>query len=116
MFETAELGHEIERNEYERQEPKLRQELLQAQYALKDCAKFPVLVIVGGMDGAGKSETVNLLNAWMDPRLIETRAFGDPSDEEAERPRLFRYWQAMPPKGKIGIMFGGWYTDPFEER
>ena len=38
------------------------------------------------MDGAGKSETVNLLNEWMDPRWIVTRAFGEPSDEERSGP------------------------------
>jgi polyphosphate kinase 2 (PPK2 family) len=116
MFEIAELGHKIERDEYDREEPKVRAELLRAQYALKDGAKFSVLVIVSGMAGAGKGETVNLLEAWMDPRLIETHAFGKPSDEEAERPRLYRYWNAMPPKGKIAVMFGGWYEDPFENR
>ena len=116
MFETAELGHKIDRERYESEEPKVREELLHAQYALKDGAKFPVIILVSGMDGAGKSETVNLLNAWMDPRLIETHAFGERNDEEAGRPRLYRYWKAMPPKGKIGILFGGWYEDPFEER
>lgn len=116
MFETAELGHAIEREEYERQERELREELLRAQYATKETSRFPVLIIVSGMQGAGKGETVNLLNAWMDPRLIETNAFDAPSREDAERPRLYRYWQAMPPKGKIGIMFGGWYEDPFEDR
>lgn len=116
MFETAELGHKIERDEYEREEPKVRAELLRAQYMLKDGAKFAVVVIVSGMEGAGKGETVNVINAWMDPRLIETHAFGKPSDEEADRPRLYRYWSALPPKGKIGVLFGGWYEEPFEGR
>jgi polyphosphate:AMP phosphotransferase len=116
MFETAELGHKIAREDYEREEPKFREQLLRAQYALKENAKFSVLILVSGMEGAGKSETVNLLNAWMDPRLIETHAFSKPTDEEADRPRLYRYWRAMPPKGKMGILFGGWYADPFEER
>ena len=116
MFETAELGHKIDRAEYEREEPKFREQLLKAQYALHDSAKFSVVVLVSGMAGAGKSETVNLLNAWMDPRLIENHAFGKSTDEEEARPRLYRYWKAMPPKGKIGIMFGGWYQDPYEDR
>ena len=33
------------------------------------------------MDGAGRGETVNLLNEWMDPRHILTQAFGEMSDE-----------------------------------
>ena len=25
---------------------------------------------------------------------------------------MWRFWRALPPKGKIGIFFGSWYTDP----
>jgi polyphosphate:AMP phosphotransferase len=27
---------------------------------------------------------------------------------------MWRFWQALPPKGKIGIFFGSWYTDPIQ--
>jgi polyphosphate:AMP phosphotransferase len=52
----------------------------------------------------------------MDPRHIVTSAFADPSDEERERPAQWRFWRALPPKGKIGIFFGGWHTDPILKR
>src|SRR5487761_2097775 len=113
MFESAELGHKITKQIYARQEPKLREALLNAQFDLAQAKKFPVLILIGGVDGAGKGETVNLLNEWMDPRHIQTRAFGDATDEEAERPRI---WRELPPKGKIGIMFGSWYTAPIGRR
>ncbi len=29
---------------------------------------------------------------------------------------MWRFWRALPPKGKIGIFFGSWYTDPIVER
>src|SRR5258706_2600763 len=29
---------------------------------------------------------------------------------------MWRYWRELPPKGKIGIFFGHWYTDPILER
>src|SRR5580704_14106329 len=116
MFEAAELGHRISKEEYAREEPVLREALLNAQYALLAKPKFPVIVIIGGVDGAGKGETVNLLNEWMDPRHIITRAFGDASDEEAERPPMWRFWRALPPKGRIGILFGSWYTAPIVDR
>lgn len=116
MFESAELGHRIDKRTYERAEPKLRETLLNAQYDLAQSATFPVLILIGGVDGAGKGETVNLLNEWMDPRHIQTRAFGDASDEETERPPMWRFWRALPPKGKIGIMFGSWYTAPIVSR
>ena len=116
MFESAELGHRIADREYDREEPKLRAALLKAQYDLLGNKTFPVIIIIGGVDGAGKGETVNILNEWMDPRHIHTHAFGEMSDEERERPRMWRYWRALPPKGRIGILFGAWHTDPIVNR
>ena len=116
MFEASEVGHEISKARYARVLPKLRWDLLAAQYALMKDGTFPVIVLISGVDGAGKGETVNLLNEWMDPRHIRTVAFSSPSDEELERPRMWRYFMALPPRGRIGIMFGSWYTDPIVDR
>jgi hypothetical protein len=63
----------------------------------------PCEVVFAGVDGAGKGETVNLLNAWMDPRYLVTRACGEPSDEARERPEYWRYWRDLPPNGRIGF-------------
>jgi polyphosphate:AMP phosphotransferase len=116
MFESAEIGHRIDKETFKTQEPKLRQRLLALQYALLEKAKFPVIVLVNGVDGAGKGETVNLFNEWMDPRHIHTHAFGPPTDAERSRPQMWRFWQALPPKGRIGIFFGSWYTEPILRR
>ena len=116
MFESAELGHTIDKKTYGRAEPKLRMELLELQASLLEARRFPVVIITSGIDGAGTGETVNLLNEWMDPRHIETHAFGDPSDEERERPPIWRFWRALPPRGKIGIFFGAWHSRPIVDR
>ena len=116
MFESAELGHAVGKKEYAKRETELRGALLAAQYDLLTQKQSPVIVLIGGVDGAGKGETVNLLNAWMDPRHIITHAFGNPSDEERERPRMWRFWRALPPKGRIGILFGSWYSEPIVAR
>lgn len=116
MFEAAEVGHCISKEEYKAEEPLLRQALLEAQYRLLDAARLPVIIVVGGVDGAGKGETVNLFNEWMDPRHIITCGFSEPTDEESQRPRMWRYWQVLPPKGRIGMFFGSWYTDPIVGR
>src|SRR5689334_14539494 len=116
MFESAELGHKIDKAMYDREVPQLREALLNAQFELTENGKFPVIIVIGGVDGAGKGETVNLLNEWMDPRHIRTYAFPEPSEEERERPRMWRYWRALPPKGKLGILFGAWHTEPIIKR
>ena len=116
MFESAELGHKIAKADYDREVPQLRAHLLGLQYDMLAKPDFPVVIIIGGVDGAGKSETLNVLHEWMDPRHIVTTAFGEMSDEERERPRMWRYWRALPPKGRIGILFGAWHSNPVLDR
>jgi polyphosphate:AMP phosphotransferase len=116
MFEAAELGHKLSKQNFDRELPGLRQALLEAQYDLLTSKRFPVLLLINGVDGAGKGETVNALHEWLDPRHVQSVAFGAPSDEERERPELWRFWRALPPKGKIGVLFGNWYTAPIVKR
>ena len=116
MFDSAEVGHAIDKKTWDAQVPKLRAALLNAQYDLAETKRCPVIIVIGGVEGAGKGETVNLLLEWMDPRHIQVRAFPDPSDEERERPPMWRFWRALPPRGKIGILFGGWHTEPIVKR
>lgn len=116
MFESAELGHKIKKSEYARQAPPLREALLQLQYDLLQSARYPVVILVAGMDGAGKSETVNLLSEWMDPRFIRVHGIREPSPEERERPDMQRFWTRLPPKGRIGVFLGSWYSGPIAER
>jgi len=115
MFESAELGHQIDKETYRKAVPTLRAALLDAQYDLKEQGKIPVVVLISGQDGAGKGETINVLYEWMDPRFISTLAFSTPSDEERARPAMWRYWRALPPKGRIGIFAGSWYSDPIHD-
>ena len=116
MFESAEIGHKIDKDTYKKAVPGLRAALLDAQFDLKENGKIPVIVLVSGQDGAGKGETINVLYEWMDPRFISTLAFSEPTDEERDRPVMWRYWRALPPKGRVGIFAGSWYSDPIRHR
>ncbi len=116
MFESAELGHTIDKKTFRAEVPKLREALLDAQFDLRENGGFPVVILISGVDGAGKSETINVLYEWMDPRFLSTLAFAAPSDEEYERPFMWRFWRALPPKGRIGIFAGSWYSAPIAER
>ena len=78
MFASAELGHKIDKETFEREAPKLREALLEVQYALKSAARFPVIVLVNGVDGAGKRIKLH--------RLLDQR--NQPVDPEAEVHRI----------------------------
>ncbi len=112
MFESAEIGHQIDKKTYKQEAAVLRSALLAAQYRLLHEAKTAVVILVNGVDGAGRGETVNVLNEWMDPRHIRTEAFGPMTEAERKHPEMWRFWNVLPPKGHIGILFGSWYTDP----
>jgi polyphosphate:AMP phosphotransferase len=116
MFESAEIGHRLTKTAYREAVPALRAALLGAQVDLYENRKIPVVVLISGQDGAGKGETINVLYEWMDPRFISTLAFSEPTDEEHERPPMWRYWRALPPKGRMGIFAGSWYSDPIRQR
>ena len=77
---------------------------------------FPVIIVFAGVDGGGKGQTVNLLNEWMDPRWIVTRAYNEPSEEERERPEYWRFWRDLPPGGRIGLFLSSWYSRPVLDR
>jgi AMP-polyphosphate phosphotransferase len=116
MFESAELGHTVDKERYAKEEPELRQALLEAQYELLDSKKLPLIIVIAGVDGAGKGETINVLNEWMDPRHIHTHAMDAPSADDTERPAFYRFWRHLPPRGKTGIFFTHWYTQPILSR
>ena len=115
MFEAAERGQKISKQAFNELAPDLRLRMARLQQSLR-AADFPVIVLFAGVDGAGKSESVQLLNEWMDPRWIVTRAYGPPSDEEAERPRFWRYWRDLPSQGQTGLYLSAWYTTPLVDR
>lgn len=115
MFEAAELNRKVTKAEFDALAPALRVEMVQLQQDLRKTG-FPVIVLFAGVDGAGKSESVNLLNEWMDPRWLVTRAYDTPSDEERERPEFWRYWRDLPPKGQFGLFLSAWYSAPLLDR
>jgi len=85
MFEAAELGRKISKKEFDAIEPELHTRLLQVQQQLKD-SNTSVIIIVSGVEGAGKGEVVNRLSEWLDTRDIQTNAFWDETDEQRLRP------------------------------
>ncbi len=105
IFKSLEVGGKIKNKAFDEQSFALRKKLLNAQFKLQDLG-YPVIIVVAGLDGAGKGSVVHRLNEWMDPRGIETHALWQVSDEEEARPFYWRLWRRLPEKGKIGIFFG----------
>ena len=110
MFEEAESDPTLTDAAAKQLEKKLRTRLLRAQYLHLNKQDRALLILVGGIDGAGKGDTINLLNDWLDPRHIRTMAFSPPTAEDLAYPPTYRFWHHLPAKGETGIVFGSGYA------
>ncbi len=115
MFEAAEIGQELSKADYKKREPELRRRLIEMQQGLR-VRNIPVIVLIAGDDRPGCDDVLSLLNEWLDPRFVDTNAFGLLSDEEQERPPFWRFWRSMPPKGRVGVFLGAWNSHTIDNR
>jgi polyphosphate:AMP phosphotransferase len=115
MFETAEVGNAVAKTEFKKQEPKLRTALLEAQRGLA-ASDFSLVLLVGGVEGSGKTEFINQLQEWLDARGVAVHAWGEPTDEERERPFFWKFWRILPPKRKAAVLLTSWYSQPIVGR
>jgi polyphosphate:AMP phosphotransferase len=115
MFEATKVGRTVDKATFKSEQETLRTQLLEVQRELLQ-TDIPVIVLISGVEGAGKGEVVNRLNEWLDTRGVRTFAFWDETDEERQRPRYWRFWNALPARGTLAILFGGWYQAPIEHR
>jgi len=111
VLHEALSGRRLTKLEYQHELPKLQDQLLDAQFELRKSRSHAVAVIVTGIPGAGRSEVVNELLGWLDPKFVTVYGFRDPNGVERERPQLWRYWRVMPPRGRVAILHAGWYGD-----
>lgn len=111
MFDQFTTSTPLSKAEFQARALPLRQQLLNTQFTIAT-TRHPVLIVVAGLDGAGKGVLVQRINEWMDPRGIETNTYWEHSDEEEDRPYFWRYWNKLPPRGETGIFLGSWYTHP----
>ena len=76
MFEATKVGRTVDRASFKTQQEALRTQLLEVQRELLQ-TDIPVIVLISGVEGAGKGEVVNRLNEWLDARGVRTFAFWD---------------------------------------
>lgn len=106
---------ELNKNELQELTNKLRYDLVELQQKVRK-ASFPVIIILEGIDGAGKHEVCNTLNEWMDPRWLKTKAYDQPTDDEKCRPPFWKYWRDMPEKGVMKIFLYAWTSQLLMKR
>ena len=72
---------------------------------------FGVLLVLQGIDAAGKDGTIKHVMRGVNPQAVEVRAFKQPSAEELDHDFLWRYQRALPGRGRIGIFNRSHYEE-----
>ncbi|HUO79870.1 MAG TPA: polyphosphate kinase 2 family protein [Steroidobacteraceae bacterium] len=88
-----------------------RAELARAQELLWASDTHAVLVVLQAMDAAGKDGIVKHVMSGVNPQGCEVHAFKRPSPVELKHNFLWRYWLAVPERGRIGIFNRSYYED-----
>ena len=70
-----------------------------------------VLLVLQGLDTAGKGGIVRHVLGLVDPQGVALRSFGVPTPEERRHHYLWRVRRALPPAGRIGVFDRSHYED-----
>lgn len=87
------------------------QKLDKLQYLLYAEHKRALLIVLQGLDAAGKDGTIRHVMAGVNPQGCQVTPFKKPSVEEAEHDYLWRIHKAVPGYGDIGIFNRSHYED-----
>jgi PPK2 family polyphosphate:nucleotide phosphotransferase len=99
------------KDDAEAQIAKELQRLAELQDRLWAEAKHPVLVVLQGIDAAGKDGTIKKVMTAFNPQGSPVTAFKVPNAEELAHDFLWRVHKAVPRKGEIGIFNRSHYEE-----
>ncbi len=90
--------------------------LFQLQYYLFAEKKTAILIVLQGIDGAGKDGTIRHVMRGLNPQGCRVTSFKQPSREEIQHDYLWRIHKQIPAKGGIGIFNRSHYEDVLVSR
>jgi PPK2 family polyphosphate:nucleotide phosphotransferase len=88
-----------------------RRRLNDFQEKLYASDRWSLLVILQGMDAAGKDSAIKSIFEGVNPQGCEVTSFKQPSTEELAHDFLWRHVIALPQRGRIGIFNRSYYEE-----
>jgi PPK2 family polyphosphate:nucleotide phosphotransferase len=95
---------------------KHRAQLAELQEVFYASQKKALLIVLQGMDTAGKDGTIRHIFSGINPQGCDVTAFKVPTPLEARHDFLWRVHAAVPPRGMIGIFNRSHYEDVLSPR
>lgn len=73
--------------------------------------RYSLLIIFQAMDAAGKDGTIKNVMSGLNPQGTQVFSFKTPSAEELDHDYLWRIYQRLPERGRIGIFNRSYYEE-----
>ncbi len=115
LFDKIDLSKKIDDKTYDKEIAPLQIQLGVLQRAFRD-HRIPIIIVVEGWNASGITTVINELIRFLDPRGFSLHSIGSPTDEERDRPLLWRFFIKTPPKGRIAIFARSWYSRALAEQ
>lgn len=109
--EIKDAGEEVVKERAAQMLEENRKSLASAQELLYASGAYSVLIILQGLDAAGKDGTIRHVMSGVNPQGCRVQGFKVPTNEELGHNFLWRYTKALPLKGEIGIFNRSYYED-----
>jgi PPK2 family polyphosphate:nucleotide phosphotransferase len=88
-----------------------RTRLIELQQRLYAQDRWSLLVILQGMDAAGKDSAIKSIFAGVNPQGCQVYSFKQPSSHELDHDFMWRSMIALPERGRIGIFNRSYYEE-----
>jgi PPK2 family polyphosphate:nucleotide phosphotransferase len=86
-------------------------QIVKLSYRLFAEDRRAVLLVLQGMDAAGKDGTIRQVMQGINPQMCQVESFKQPTPEELDHDFLWRVHQRVPGRGTIGIFNRSHYED-----
>ncbi len=110
------MGRFVNEEEAQASATKDAERLAKYQDMLHAHAAYGVLILIQGMDAAGKDETIQEVLSYLDPQVSMVKQFKKPASTEAQHDFLWRAVQALPARGQVGIFNRSYYEQVTAEQ
>jgi polyphosphate:AMP phosphotransferase len=108
MLDQINLNKEISKEDFKKQMKEMEPRIALAERRCKALG-IPVIILFEGWGASGKGTLINRLIQPLDPRGFRVFTIQEPTEDEAMRPFMWRFWTRTPASGRIHIFDQSWY-------
>lgn len=110
-LQHTQAPHELSKSKIKKEYEELKSQLFELQHLLYANGNHSLLIILQGLDAAGKDSTIRHVFSQVNPTGCNVKSFKKPTEEEQMYGFLWRIYKNLPARGMIQIFNRSHYED-----